>query len=58
MNGDARERLVIQNWWFTSSVVKGHKYCPPLTKAIRCDMLIVGGGFSGVVQRQSFFARD
>jgi gamma-glutamylputrescine oxidase len=44
----AKDRLVNQNWWFTTLMVNAHKYCPPLTKDIKCDVLIVGGGFSGM----------
>ena len=40
--------MVNQNWRITTLLVKKHKYYPPLTKAIKCDVLIVGGGFSGV----------
>jgi len=50
-------RIVNQNWWFTTLMVKGHRYCPPLTKAIKCHVLIVGGGFSGVSARRSSSAR-
>ncbi len=41
-------RIVNQNWWFTTLLVNPHKYCPPLAKAINCDVVIVGGGFAGV----------
>ena len=40
--------MINQNWWFTTLLVKQHKYCPPLNKDIKCDVLIVGGGFSGI----------
>src|SRR5678816_294104 len=40
-----RMRLVNQNWWFTTLLVNQHKYCPPLTRDIKCDVVIVGGGF-------------
>ena len=40
-------RLVNQNWWFTTLMVSQHKYCPPLTKDIKCDVAIVGAGFAG-----------
>jgi gamma-glutamylputrescine oxidase len=50
-------RLVNQNWWFTTLLVKQHKYCPPLTKAIKCDVLIVGGGFSGVSAAAQFLRK-
>jgi gamma-glutamylputrescine oxidase len=46
--------LVNQNWWFTTLMVNAHKYCPPLTKDIKCDVLIVGGGFSGVSAAAEF----
>jgi hypothetical protein len=39
--------MVNQIWWITTLLVKEYKYCPPLTKAIKCAVLIVGGGFSG-----------
>ena len=29
--------LVHQNWWFTTLLVKPHKYCPPLNKSLKCD---------------------
>ena len=29
-------------------LVKQFKYCPPLQKDLKCDVLIVGGGVSGV----------
>lgn len=50
-------RLVNQNWWFTTLMVNAHTYCPPLTKDIKCDVLIVGGGFSGVSAAAQFLKR-
>ena len=38
-------------------MVNGHKYCPPLTKDIKCDVLIVGGGFSGVSAAAEFLRK-
>jgi gamma-glutamylputrescine oxidase len=40
--------LVHQNWWFTTLLVRPHKFCPPLSKSLKCDVLIVGGGVSGI----------
>jgi hypothetical protein len=40
--------LVHQNWWFTTLLIKQFKYCPPLSKSLKCDVLIVGGGVSGI----------
>ena len=53
----AKVRLVNQNWWFTTLMVNEHKYCPPLTKDIKCDVLIVGGGFSGVSAAAEFLRK-
>lgn len=46
--------MINQNWWFTTLLVKQSKYCPPLTKSIKCDVLIVGGGFSGISAAAEF----
>ena len=46
-----------QNWWITTLMVDPHKYCPPLAKAIKCDVLIVGGGFSGISAAAEFLHR-
>jgi len=50
-------RLVNQNWWFTTLMVSQHKYCPPLTKDIKCDVAIVGAGFSGVAAAAQFLRK-
>jgi gamma-glutamylputrescine oxidase len=47
-------RMVNQNWWISTLTIKAHKYCPPLTKDIKCDVLIVGGGFSGMSAAAEF----
>ena len=43
--------LVHQNWWVTTLPIRSHKYCPPLSKSLKCDVLIVGGG---VTNRRHF----
>jgi gamma-glutamylputrescine oxidase len=40
--------LIHQCWWNTTLLVKQFKYCPPLGKDIKCDILIVGAGMSGM----------
>jgi hypothetical protein len=30
--------MIKQNWWFATSPVKQHKYCPLLNKSIKCDV--------------------
>jgi gamma-glutamylputrescine oxidase len=46
--------LVHQNWWFTTLLIKQFKYCPPLSKSLKCDVLIVGGGVSGISAAAEF----
>ncbi len=50
-------RLVNQNWWFTTLLVSQHKHCPPLTKDIKCDVVIVGAGFAGVCAAAQFLRK-
>jgi gamma-glutamylputrescine oxidase len=40
--------MINQNWWFTTLLIKQFKFCPPINKDIKCDVLIVGGGMSGI----------
>lgn len=49
--------MINQNWWFTTMMVKQFKHCPPLTQSINCDVLIVGGGFSGMSAAAEFLQR-
>ena len=49
--------LVHQNWWFTTLLVRPHKFCPPLSKSLKCDVLIVGGGVSGISATAEFVAQ-
>jgi len=53
----ANVRMINQDWWFTTLLINRHTYCPPLTKAIKCDVLIVGGGFSGVSAAAEFLRK-
>ena len=46
--------MVNQNWWFTTLLVNEHRHCPPLTRDIRCDVVIVGAGFAGVAAATEF----
>lgn len=36
--------MINQNSWFSTLLIRQFKYCPPLSKSIECDVLIVGGG--------------
>jgi gamma-glutamylputrescine oxidase len=49
--------MINQDWWFTTLLVKQFKYCPPLNKDIHCDVLIIGGGFSGVSAAVEFLRK-
>jgi gamma-glutamylputrescine oxidase len=53
----ARMRLVNQNWWITTLLISAYKHCPPLTRDIKCDVLVVGGGFSGVAAAAQFLRK-
>lgn len=53
----ASVRMVNQNWWITTLMIKEHRYCPPLSKDIKCDVLIVGGGFSGISAAAEFLRK-
>ena len=50
-------RMVNQNWWITTLMVGGYKHCPPLKQDIKCDVLIVGGGFCGVAAAAEFLRK-
>jgi NADPH-dependent 2,4-dienoyl-CoA reductase/sulfur reductase-like enzyme len=49
--------MINQNWWFSTLLIRQFKYCPPLNKDIKCDVLIVGGGFSGVSAAAEFLQK-
>jgi gamma-glutamylputrescine oxidase len=51
------ERIVNQNWWITTLAVREFAYCPPLTEHIKSDVVIVGGGFSGVSAAAEFLRK-
>ena len=46
--------MIVQNWWFTTLLKNEYKICPPLQKDINCDILIIGGGMSGVSAAAEF----
>jgi gamma-glutamylputrescine oxidase len=49
--------MINQNWWFTTLLVKQFQHCPPLDKDITCDVLVVGGGMSGISAAAEFLRR-
>jgi gamma-glutamylputrescine oxidase len=48
------QRIVNQNWWFTTLMMSDPLECPPLRADIKCDVVIVGGGFAGVAAAAEF----
>ena len=49
--------MINQNWWFTTLLLQKGKHCPPLDRAIKCDVLIVGGGFTGISAAAEFLQK-
>jgi gamma-glutamylputrescine oxidase len=49
--------MINQDWWFTTLLVEKFEYCPPLNKDITCDVLIVGGGMSGLSAAAEFLGK-
>lgn len=40
--------MLLQNWWYTSLLGKPYHKIDSLREHISCDVLVVGGGMSGV----------
>ena len=49
--------MINQNWWFSTLLIRQFKYCPPLNKSIKCDVLIVGGGSAASAQLRNSYKR-
>jgi gamma-glutamylputrescine oxidase len=49
--------VIVQNWWFTTLLEKKYKTCLPLQNNIECDVLIIGGGMSGVSAAAAFIGK-
>ncbi len=49
--------MINQDWWFTTLLTQQFEHCAPLSKSIKCDVLIVGGGFSGMSAAAEFLGK-
>jgi len=49
--------MIIQNWWFTTLLEHSYRVCPTLQKDIECDVLILGGGMSGMSAAAAFMGK-
>ena len=49
--------MIVQNWWFTTLLKSSYKTCPALQKDLKCDVLIIGGGMSGVSAASEFIGK-
>ena len=49
--------MIVQNWWFTTLLEKQYNTCAPLQTEIKCDVLIIGGGMSGVSAAVEFIGK-
>lgn len=46
--------MIIQNWWVTTLLEEKYAFCKPLQEHRKCDVLIIGGGMSGVSAAAAF----
>ncbi len=49
--------MLLQNWWYTSLLSKPYEKINPLAEHLHCDVLIVGGGMSGVSAAHAFVGK-
>ena len=49
--------MIVQNWWFTTLLERQYQVCLPLQADIKCDVLIIGGGMSGVSAAAEFLGK-
>ena len=49
--------MIIQNWWVTTLLEEKYPFCKPLQENKKCDVLIIGGGMSGVSAAAAFMGK-
>lgn len=49
--------MILQNWWFTTLAGLQNKITAPLKNDIKCDVLIVGGGMTGISAASEFIGK-
>ncbi|MBS1776277.1 MAG: FAD-binding oxidoreductase [Bacteroidetes bacterium] len=49
--------MIVQNWWITTALKHNDGLCLPLKQNIECDILIVGGGMSGISAAAAFIGK-
>jgi gamma-glutamylputrescine oxidase len=46
--------LILQDWWYTTLLAQQYPVVPPLMSDIKTDILVEGGGMTGISAAASF----
>jgi gamma-glutamylputrescine oxidase len=49
--------MILQDWWYTTLLSQKYDRCPPLCSDLKCDVLIIGAGMSGIMAAAEFVGK-